>query len=863
MVEKELVKMVDSISKRRGRRIITGKVRGGKRSEIITVGKQGKYLRYRVPPDPEKVEDVALLPTIRAAILHAKNGKVEVKRRDFREKVRRRKISVLMCFVVDSSSSMAEPEKISSLRSALETLFLDAYQKRDRVALISAHGHEAALLSKFTSGVDAVKKKADRMSFGGTTPLSLGISSALSLIKSKISTESAAIPVMVIFTDGMANTPAIPGGDVWDELMDLKQRSDKMGVRVLVVDVSPDGTALHLAEMFEAAYHRQPSEMSERRFVSPVYGREMERALAIAAVNELSGGVLFKNFPEDAVEKAVESIRSAGMEIESTGCAYHCDPNEPDKMCRECRLKYELGILERKTEPMPVVVMDANATPEDLTGRIFLRFLSFPGIFSRANRGLLFIKDVDMLREDTANAIADALASGKYSLEKDGKITEYPVRFSLAGTVGKGEVPGALRHFFASTVDADAMDPLELRIKTELYRNEFNIDPTGAEKREKEREKIMGERIRKAKKIISDVSIPERFRLISDEKRYLELIKGTAAMASHSVVMPEDVLEASKMFSFEIRAEAHESEGLAGIAGDFLDISMVNPGISLLFKNFPEDAVEKAVESIRSAGMEIESTGCAYHCDPNEPDKMCRECRLKYELGILERKTEPMPVVVMDANATPEDLTGRIFLRFLSFPGIFSRANRGLLFIKDVDMLREDTANAIADALASGKYSLEKDGKITEYPVRFSLAGTVGKGEVPGALRHFFASTVDADAMDPHEISARAMISNTAEKSDLKEKLGEWRERLKEISLLDSQLDSIARICYELGFHGNGTEIRIADYARTLAAIEGQPVPGSEHIIRSIKMAMASLERGSESGEGGEETTEEGVMANG
>ena len=468
MAEKELVRILDSIARRRQKRIVTGKVRGGKRSEIITVGKQGKYLRYRVPPDPESVEDIALLPTIRAAIMHAKNGKVEVKKRDFREKVRRRKISTLLCLVLDSSSSMAEPEKMSALRSAMDTIFLDAYQKRDRVALVSAHGHSADVLSKFTSGVDTVKRSADRVSFGGTTPLPLGISKGVDLIKAKLATEPSSLPIMVILTDGGVNTPMVTGGDVNEDLVRLSEKVKDRGIRVLVVDVDPESSGLALADMFEAEYYRETASVEQSIFASPVYEMQAEKILGAVVVSAERRGVLFRNFPDSSVDSAIETIKSAGIEIETTGCMYHCDPERPENFCRECQLKNELGILQRSNEQMPVEVIDHTVSPDELKGRIYLRFLSIPGIFDRVNRGLLFIRNVDLLSEESASLIADVLSTGKNVLEKDGQRIEHDISFSLAGTIGDGEVPGALKEYFVSVVDSESFSEDELGLKSAL-----------------------------------------------------------------------------------------------------------------------------------------------------------------------------------------------------------------------------------------------------------------------------------------------------------------------------------------------------------------------------------------------------------
>ncbi len=78
---------MDELLKKKSRRIVTGTVRSGRRTEIITVGKQGKYIRYRTPKSGE-MSDLALLPTITSAIMHSKGGKVHVKKTDYKDLLR-------------------------------------------------------------------------------------------------------------------------------------------------------------------------------------------------------------------------------------------------------------------------------------------------------------------------------------------------------------------------------------------------------------------------------------------------------------------------------------------------------------------------------------------------------------------------------------------------------------------------------------------------------------------------------------------------------------------------------------------------------------------------------------------------------
>ena len=132
----DLKKVMNALLQQKSKRIVTGTVRTGRRTDIMTVGTQGRYLKSR-SPKTSGVSDIAILPTIKSAIMHSQGGKIEVKKRDYKEKVRRRKISTLICLVLDASSSMVMDAKMKGIKDAIGELMMDAYQKRDRISLVS------------------------------------------------------------------------------------------------------------------------------------------------------------------------------------------------------------------------------------------------------------------------------------------------------------------------------------------------------------------------------------------------------------------------------------------------------------------------------------------------------------------------------------------------------------------------------------------------------------------------------------------------------------------------------------------------------------------------------------------------------
>jgi magnesium chelatase subunit D len=192
------------------KRLAAGRLKSGRRAEVLTKSKRGRYVRYRMPG--EKITDIAIAPTVRAAAHHAKDGKIEIKKGDIREKVRRRRISSLINIVFDTSGSMDETEKVQITTSVVLALLKDAYQRRDRVSLVTYSGRSGELVLPFTSSVEAAKRYLEKVPFGGTTPMASGMLRGLDTLIREVKKEPSAVPIMILVTDGTANSPLHLGG---------------------------------------------------------------------------------------------------------------------------------------------------------------------------------------------------------------------------------------------------------------------------------------------------------------------------------------------------------------------------------------------------------------------------------------------------------------------------------------------------------------------------------------------------------------------------------------------------------------------------------------------------------------------------
>ncbi|MFB8006573.1 magnesium chelatase subunit D family protein [Nocardia sp. NPDC056000] len=181
----------------------------GRRSRART--RQGRVVRAT----PETGTGLHLLGTIFAAAPHQRargriSGPIEFAPGDLRGAYREGREGNLVVFVVDASGSMASRDRLAAVTGAVVALLRDAYQRRDKVAVITVRGADAELVLPPTSSVDiAVRRLAD-MRTGGKTPLAQGLLKAREVIHREHVRDPHRRPMLVMLTDGRATGGPTP-----------------------------------------------------------------------------------------------------------------------------------------------------------------------------------------------------------------------------------------------------------------------------------------------------------------------------------------------------------------------------------------------------------------------------------------------------------------------------------------------------------------------------------------------------------------------------------------------------------------------------------------------------------------------------
>ena len=164
-----------------------------------------------------EVRDVALAATVRAAApRQGERGRraggtgLVVRREDLREKVREGREGNLILFLVDASGSMAAKKRMSAVKGAVLSLLSDAYQRRDKVGLVSFRGDGAKVLLPPTASVELAARHLEELPTGGRTPLSAGLEKAAEVLKREGMREKERRPLLVLLTDGRATAGPDP-----------------------------------------------------------------------------------------------------------------------------------------------------------------------------------------------------------------------------------------------------------------------------------------------------------------------------------------------------------------------------------------------------------------------------------------------------------------------------------------------------------------------------------------------------------------------------------------------------------------------------------------------------------------------------
>jgi magnesium chelatase subunit I len=255
--------------------------------------------------------------------------------------------------------------------------------------------------------------------------------------------------------------------------------------------------------------------------------------------------------------------------------------------------------------------------------------------------------------------------------------------------------------------------------------------------------------------------------------------------------------------------------------------------------------------------------GCRYGCDPAARSAWCSECVARLASGKTAAKSHlaPVPVIDLPLGATEDRVVGALDLeKALSQgvkafePGLLARANRGFLYVDEVNLLEDHLVDLLIDVAASGENVVEREGLSVRHPARFVLVGSGNpeEGELRPQLLDRFGLAVEVRT--PEDVAARVEVvkRRDAFERDPAAFAAQWqpqqerarkqivaaRRKLDGVAVPDAALQRAAQLCMALGTDGLRGELTLVRAARALAAHEGAKAVGDTQFKRLAAPAL-------------------------
>ncbi len=258
-----------------------GRGEAGRRSRALT--RNGRTVAAALPT-PGEAPVLHLMGTVQAAAPH-QHGRgrtagttLRLHRRDLRTKITEGREANLVLLCVDASGSMAARKRMEAVKTAALSLLLDAYQRRDKVGLVTFRGVEATLALPPTSSVDTAARRLSELPSGGRTPLAEGLVCAAETLRRERIRDPRRRPLLVVITDGRATS----GADAVRRSQLAADHVRGQGIATVVIDCETGRFSMGLARDLAVrlgAQHLPVAEVAAETIMTAVgHGRATGRA---------------------------------------------------------------------------------------------------------------------------------------------------------------------------------------------------------------------------------------------------------------------------------------------------------------------------------------------------------------------------------------------------------------------------------------------------------------------------------------------------------------------------------------------------------------------------------------------------------
>lgn len=311
-------------------------------------------------------------------------------------------------------------------------------------------------------------------------------------------------------------------------------------------------------------------------FTAIVQQERLTRALLLNAVNPAVGGLLVVGTSGTGKSTAVRGLAELLPEIEVVAdCPFSCDPARREAQCASCRERAAaaaagdgpaLPVAWRRRR---IVDLPLNATEDRVAGSVDIgRALADgvkalePGLLAEANRGILYVDEINLLDDHLVDILLDAAALGVNTVEREGVSIAHPARFLLVGTMNpeEGELRPQIADRIGLHVDVAALADRFQRAEILRRREAFTLDADAFAARWTGEQDALAARLEVAVGLLREVRVPDDlYPAIGSlvvaagvqshraDVTILECAKASAALAGRAEATIEDVVEAGAL----------------------------------------------------------------------------------------------------------------------------------------------------------------------------------------------------------------------------------------------------------------------------------------------------------------------------
>jgi magnesium chelatase subunit D len=303
-----------------------------------------------------------------------------------------------------------------------------------------------------------------------------------------------------------------------------------------------------------------------------IVGQEpMKRGLILNAINPLIGGVLIRGERGTAKSTAARALATLLPDIEVVAdCPFSCDPQWPEAMCDSCAERYgKREKLPVDSRAIRIIDLPVSATEDRVVGTLDIeraiktgekRFE--PGVLATANRGMLYVDEVNLLDDHVVDVLLDSAAMGVNVVEREGISFSHPAQFILVGTMNpeEGELRPQLLDRFGLCVLISSISEPGARKEILVRRIQYEKDPVAFYEAWRQEEQLLADRITRARDLLHRVSYAEDDLLaiaqltaelgVDGHRGDIVILKGSVAHAAfegRSRITQRDILLAAEL----------------------------------------------------------------------------------------------------------------------------------------------------------------------------------------------------------------------------------------------------------------------------------------------------------------------------